>query len=102
MKILDLGEPGLVGRDLELEQLERFFDLASIGQGESIFVTGEAGSGKTKLSTEFLQKIRAREPTILSGWCLSNIAIPYFPFIQAFDFAYLSSEATLDLLIIRE
>ncbi|HLN46139.1 MAG TPA: AAA family ATPase [Candidatus Sulfotelmatobacter sp.] len=85
MKIADLGESRLVGRDWELGELERFFDLASSGQGVSVFVTGEAGSGKTKLSNEFLQKKRAKDVTILSGWCLSNIAIPYFPFIQAFD-----------------
>lgn len=56
MKIADLGESRLVGRDWELGELERFFDLASSGQGVSVFVTGEAGSGKTKLSNEFLKK----------------------------------------------
>jgi hypothetical protein len=31
----------------------------------------------------------------LSGWCLSNAAIPYFPFIEAFDSHSSSTEAQL-------
>jgi tetratricopeptide (TPR) repeat protein len=48
-------------------------------------VSGEAGSGKTRLVNEFLDSSKQkRDLTELTGWCLSNSGIPYFPFIEAF------------------
>jgi tetratricopeptide (TPR) repeat protein len=79
-----LAEPALAGRKHELAELQGFVNLAKEGTGSTILVSGEAGSGKTRLVKEFLKKIKDNA-TILSGWCLSNTAIPYFPFIEAFD-----------------
>jgi len=81
-----LADPVLVGRERELEELQRHLDLAVQGKGTTVFVSGEAGSGKTRLVKEFLSSSKQkREPTELSGWCLSNSGIPYFPFIEAFN-----------------
>jgi tetratricopeptide (TPR) repeat protein len=65
-------------------ELQRFINLAGKGKGSTILISGEAGSGKTRLAKEFLKKVKDNV-TVLSGWCLSNTAIPYFPFIEAFD-----------------
>jgi tetratricopeptide (TPR) repeat protein len=80
-----LPNPILVGRKIELEELKRFLNLVFEGKGTTVFISGEAGSGKTRLITEFLEKAKKKDVTILFGWCLSEAAIPYFPFVEAFD-----------------
>jgi len=87
-----LPDPILVGRKSELEELKRFLDLALKGKGTTLFISGEAGSGKTRLINEFLKITKRREITILYGWCLSNAALPYFPFIEAFSSGLSSRE----------
>ncbi len=59
--------------------------MAKEGKGTTVFISGEAGSGKTRLLTEFLNEIDKNEANVLTGWCLSNAAQPYFPFIEAFE-----------------
>lgn len=83
-------EPALVGRDAEIEQLLRHFDSASNGKGTTVFVFGEAGVGKTRLINEFLVHAKTTGAEVLCGWCLSEAAIPYFPFTEAFN-TYISA-----------
>lgn len=85
MKESTLAEPTFVGRNNELSELMRFLDSMIVGEGSTVFISGEAGSGKTRLSKEFLEVARNKGVKILTGWCLSNAAVPYFPFIDAFD-----------------
>ena len=85
MKAAFLAESILVGRQRELKELESNLDAAIRGQGNAIFISGEAGSGKTRLASEFLNIARKKEITVLSGWCLSNVAVPYFPFLEALE-----------------
>ena len=80
-----LSEPVLVGREEELGELQHSLDSVLSGKGKTIFISGKAGSGKTRLINEFLNITRKREITILFGWCLSNTTVPYFPFIEAFS-----------------
>jgi predicted ATPase len=80
-----LPDPILVGRKSELEELKQFLNLALEGKGTTVFISGEAGSGKTRLITEFLEKAKKKDVTILVGWCLDEAAVPYFPFVEAFD-----------------
>jgi tetratricopeptide (TPR) repeat protein len=81
-----LPNPVLVGREEELKQLQRSLDAASNRKGRTIFISGEAGSGKTRLVNDFLSIAKRKEVTVLLGWCLSNATIPYFPFIEALSF----------------
>lgn len=85
MKTSTLAEPTFVGRTNELSELMRFLDSMLKGEGSTVFISGEAGSGKTRLSKEFLEAAKNRGVTVLTGWCLSNAAVPYFPFIEAFS-----------------
>ena len=90
MKSEFLADPVLVGRISELEELQHHLDLAVQGKGGTVFVSGEAGSGKTRLVKEFLGSSKQkREINGLSGWCLSNSGVPYFPFIEAFNAYFL-------------
>jgi tetratricopeptide (TPR) repeat protein len=85
LKYQVLPEPKMVGREKELVELQHCLDSAISGNGRTIFVSGEAGSGKTRLALEFLEKAKKKSVLVLSGWCLSNAAVPYFPFLEAFQ-----------------
>jgi predicted ATPase len=73
-----------VGRERELRQLDGLLHRALAGQGAVCFVTGEAGSGKTALVTEFAR--RAEEThvdlVIAIGGCNAQTGIgdSYLPF----------------------
>jgi len=79
------AEPALIGREQQFEQLLQHLDSAFNGQGTTVFIGGEAGVGKTRLVNEFLSVAKKRETNLLCGWCLSEAAVPYFPFTEAFD-----------------
>jgi len=76
--------PPFVARERELAQLGRFLDLALAGQGRAVFVTGEAGSGKTALVQEFTRRAKEAHPNLLvaGGNCNAHTGIgdPYLPF----------------------
>lgn len=81
----------MVGREKELEELQRYLALAKEGKGKTIFISAEAGVGKTRLMREFLNSVKQEKTIVtLSGWCLFNAEIPYFPFIEAFNSYYSS------------
>lgn len=80
-----MAEPALVGRERELEEIIRCLNSAAEGKGTTVFVSGEAGSGKTRLAHEFLKIANRRKIPILPGLCLSDAAVPYLPFVEAFN-----------------
>jgi DNA-binding SARP family transcriptional activator len=77
-------KPVFVARERELATLEHFLDRALAHQGRVVFVTGEAGSGKTALIQEFTQRAQASHSDLIvaSGNCNAQIGIgdPYLPF----------------------
>ena len=79
-----LAEPVLVGRERELEELQKLLNAVE-GKGETVFISGEAGSGKTRLLKEFQKALDKKDVIVLTGWCLSEAPVPYFPFVEAFD-----------------
>ena len=90
-----LAEPSLVGREEELEQLDSLLNCAVEEKGKTVFVSGEAGSGKTRLVTEFLNRAKRQGVITLTGWCLSNAAVPYFPFFEAFKVYFTGENETI-------
>jgi len=56
---VDTARPVFVARERELAALDGFLEWALAGQGQVVFVSGEAGSGKTALVEEFA--LRAQE-----------------------------------------
>ena len=83
-QIVKTERPKFVARDHELQQLHTFLNLALGGQGQVVFVIGEAGSGKTALISEFAQ--RAQETfadlIVALGNCsdYTGAGDPYLPF----------------------
>lgn len=83
-------EPSVfVARERELEQLKAFLDMAISGEGRVVFVTGEAGSGKTSLIQEFARRSQTAngELIVADGNCnaYTGIGDPYLPFREILE-----------------
>lgn len=80
----DKPRPLFVGRERELSLLHSHLKAALAGDGRIIFITGEAGQGKTSLMAEFAHRSLAEYPelVIATGACqeLIGFADPYLPF----------------------
>jgi len=78
--------PVFVGRQRELDKMERLLDDALRGRGRVVFVTGEPSSGKTALISEFARRAMAthRDLVVAGGTCNahSGIGDPYLPFLE--------------------
>ncbi|MDF2744231.1 MAG: ATPase-like protein, partial [Actinomycetia bacterium] len=75
--------PALVGREVELERLGELYRLAERGRRQVVFVTGEAGIGKTTLVEGFA----AAAGRVARGQCLEQRGAPepYLPVFDALD-----------------
>ncbi len=73
----------LVGRDDELSKLLGHLAAASQGSGKTVFVTGEAGIGKTRLVIELKTLAEGRSFYVLQGNCISESMTPLLPFREA-------------------
>ena len=82
-------KPIFVAREDELSQLGGFLDLFLANQGRVIFITGEAGSGKTALVQEFTQRAQQAHADLIvaSGNCNAHTGIgdPYLPFREILE-----------------
>jgi DNA-binding winged helix-turn-helix (wHTH) protein/predicted ATPase/type II secretory pathway predicted ATPase ExeA len=77
----------LVGREVELTQLHLWLQKALSGERQIVFVTGEAGLGKTTLMEGFLSQLSNRTDLwIARGQCLEQYGPgeAYLPVLDAF------------------
>ncbi len=72
----------LVGRELELEQLEVAWKESAGGATRLMLVSGEPGVGKTRLTSEAARVAHARGAIVLFGRCDEELGIPYQPFLE--------------------
>ncbi len=76
--------PLFVARERELAGLDAHLNAALSGQGQVVFVTGEAGSGKTALVQEFSRRALEADASLnaASGNCNAHTGLgdPYLPF----------------------
>jgi DNA-binding SARP family transcriptional activator len=71
-----------VGRTNELRRLEHLRDRRGEGVGVGL-ISGEAGSGKTRLAARFAVDSAAQSATVLYGCCAEQALVPYEPFADA-------------------
>jgi ABC-type oligopeptide transport system substrate-binding subunit/DNA-binding SARP family transcriptional activator/energy-coupling factor transporter ATP-binding protein EcfA2 len=85
--VLDSKPAMCVAREVELARLAGGLDLALSGQGQIVFVIGEAGSGKTTLLQEFARQAMVTHSDViaLDGKCdaYAGQGDPYLPFLEA-------------------
>ena len=70
-----------VGRAAELETLAKAFAETRRGFGQTVFVIGESGIGKTALVREFVDARRREGALVLAGRCSQQESVPF----RAFD-----------------
>ncbi len=90
-----------VGRQHELDTLKRRLEQAKSGRGQVIFVSGEAGIGKSRLLLEFRRSL-GDEVSWLEGQCLSfgkNIA--YRPIIDLLQDIFSVEESDSEARVIE-
>ncbi|MEF8873756.1 MAG: tetratricopeptide repeat protein [Candidatus Thermoplasmatota archaeon] len=88
-------QTGFAGREDELESLESYFQEAVEGEGSTVFISGEAGVGKTRLVEELIEEAKERNAKIIKGKCLSDSLDPLMPVREALrdaDLGHLLSE----------
>jgi len=73
----------MVGREQELNLLQQRVDTVSHGEGCLMFITGEAGIGKTRLAGELRPYARGRGFPWLEGRYLKEGRILFQPWIEA-------------------
>jgi predicted ATPase len=74
----------LVGRAAAFRQLVGNFQQARRGQPQAVLVVGEAGIGKTRLTSEWLAWVRAQGADIMRGHVVEmGGRLPYQPLVEA-------------------
>jgi hypothetical protein len=82
---IERGLTPLIGRERELATLLDRFGEVKAGRGQVVFITGEAGIGKSRLVLEFRQALAAAGEAVtwLEGRCISfGQSIPLLPLID--------------------
>ena len=76
--------PLFVARDRELALLDERLAAAWAGQGGVVFITGDAGTGKTALTRAFARRVLETHPeaAVVTGHCNAHTGLgdPYLPF----------------------
>jgi DNA-binding winged helix-turn-helix (wHTH) protein/tetratricopeptide (TPR) repeat protein len=96
---------GVLGRDAELTKLLEWLEHVSRGERETVFVTGEAGIGKTTLVEAFLEQARqVAGALVVRGQCLEHFGSgeAYLPVLDGFSRLCRSAEGVRALEILRE
>ena len=84
-RALEARPPNVVGREAELGELESRFAEAIAGARQIVFVTGEAGIGKTTLVDTFLQAVSGQGVRVARGQCVEHFGAceAYLPVLEA-------------------
>ena len=82
---VERGLTPLVGRVREVATLVERFAQAKVGRGQVVFISGDAGIGKSRLLLEFRRRLAEAGESItwLEGQCISfGQSIPFLPLID--------------------
>jgi class 3 adenylate cyclase/tetratricopeptide (TPR) repeat protein len=74
--------PPLVGRNRQLDWLERDLHDAMRGRPHVVLVMGDAGIGKTRLLTELRLMAARCRMQVYAGRCYEDVTLPYRPFVE--------------------
>jgi len=92
----DRGLTAYVGREEELDLLRGYFETARRGHGQVVFVSGEPGMGKSRLTLEFRRSL-GDDARWLEGRCISwGRNFPYLPIVDIVRDAFNIEEGDSD------
>ena len=95
-RLRELPPTGYVGRAAERARLDELWEQAREGSLRLALISGEAGVGKTRLSTHLALNAHGEGATVLYGRCDEDLGVPYQPWVQALG--YLVKEAPQPVL----
>jgi len=96
------GLTRFVGRDVELDHLQRALERAAAGHGQVVGVVGEAGVGKSRLYWEFMRSPATRGWLVLETRSASyGKAAPWLPVVELLR-SYFRLEDADDARVVRE
>ncbi|MCU0607195.1 MAG: tetratricopeptide repeat protein [Candidatus Edwardsbacteria bacterium] len=75
----------LVGRDKEITELRQALQNAAAGRGSCLFVSGEAGIGRTRLMTEFALHAQLSDAQVFWSRCYRPDTAAFHPVTQLLD-----------------
>ena len=82
-RLRELPPTGYVGRVAERARLQELWGQAREGSLRLALISGEAGVGKTRLSTHLALQAHGEGATVLYGRCDEDLGVPYQPWVQA-------------------
>lgn len=74
------GQPPFIARHDEVEALHAAWADAVGGAGRAVFLSGEPGSGKSRLVSEVATDIHGDGAAVLVGACIQELGAPFEPF----------------------
>jgi class 3 adenylate cyclase/tetratricopeptide (TPR) repeat protein len=95
-RLRELPATGYVGRAAERDRLDELWGQAREGSLRVALIGGEAGVGKTRLSTHLALQAHGEGATVLYGRCDEDLGVPYQPWVQALG--YFVKEAPAPML----
>lgn len=95
-RLRELPTTGYVGRLVERERLFEMWAETRQGARRLALISGEAGVGKTRLSTHLALHVRSEGATVLYGRCDEDLGVPYQPWGHALG--YLIEQAPQNVL----
>jgi len=79
------GLSRFVGRAADLRTLDDALEQAAAGNGQVVGVVAEAGTGKSRLCFEFLERCRARGMRVYEGRAVAHGRnVPFLPILEVF------------------
>src|SRR5271167_1796662 len=82
-RLCEVPPTGYVGRVAERVRLSELWAEACEGSLRLALICGEAGVGKTRLSTHMALGAHGQGATVLYGRCDEDLGVPYQPWVQA-------------------
>ncbi len=73
----------IADRESEVSLLEKAVESAASGHGSTVFISGEAGMGKSALCEHFSGIAKEKGFEVLKGWCFPEYLKPYLPMENA-------------------
>jgi class 3 adenylate cyclase len=71
-----------VGREAQLERLDRLWVEVAAGHLRVALLAGEPGVGKTRLAAEVARRVHDAGAMVLAGRCDEDLGVPYQPFVE--------------------